>query len=312
MLEHQLAPAVVMVEPRDFGFNTATAHDNAFQHQPDLSSKQVSKLVMSEFWSMVEILDDKGVDVITLDSPPEVHVPDAVFPNNWFSTTDTDLIIYPMKTANRQAEVQIETLESALTTKGYKLERTIDLREQGRLGGILEGTGVLIFNHPSRDVFANISERCQQQALSDFCAEHDYKQWPLYAVTSTLVPIYHSNVLMSCGQDFAVIAKDTLTTAACNKKSYQHLNNLYTDVIDISEQQMVESFCGNILQLRTTSGNPIIVLSESASKGFTTEQIALLEKHGDLAICPIPNIEYIGGGSARCMIAEIFLKKSQP
>ena len=310
MKQTQLAAGVVMVEPRDFGFNEDTAADNAFQHHPDQDTKITQKLAQTEFWAMVELLDKHHLEVVTLESPEGRVVTDAVFPNNWFTTTTTELLVYPMKTTSRQAEVQIEPLIEALTRKGYKRPELIDLREQGALDGVLEGTGVLIFNHPTRDVFANISDRCQATALESFCHKFEYTPWPFEAVTNILVPVYHTNVMMSCGEDFAVLAEDTLTANQLNHYSRQKLYELYNDVVVISETQMVESFCGNILQVKNQRDEPQIVMSQAAFNGFTAAQIKTLEKHGELVPCAIPTIEYVGGGSARCMIAEIFLEKA--
>ena len=305
-----LAQAVVMVEPRDFGFNDETALDNAFQHHPDESIEVTRHRALSEFWAMVELLDKHHLEVLTLSSPDNVTVPDAVFPNNWFSTTHSELIIYPMKTANRQQEVQAKLLSEKLEQSGFAIEQIIELQDEQHLGGILEGTGVLVIDHQSRELYANLSERCESVALRRFAEMFDYAVWPMHAMTSFSVPVYHTNVLMAVGLDFAVIARDILTADDGNRRAMERLYETKQDVIEISEQQMVEGMCGNILQLQSTRGEPMIVMSESARKSFSAEQIQCLEKHGSLVSAEIDTIEYVGGGSARCMLAEIFLQKA--
>ena len=245
-----LASTVVMVEPRDFGFNADTAVDNAFQHTPDSSAADVQKLALSEFWQMVEHLDKHHLDIIPLSSPDGVDVPDAVFPNNWFSTNANELIIYPMKAANRQLEVQPEALVTKLVSKGILEPKIVDLRASEDFSGILEGTGVLIFDYQHQAIYANLSERCEMAPLKAFCERYDLALNTLRAVTDQCVPIYHTNVLMAIGEQFAVIAEPTLTSDAYNQASMSQLRDAKQDVIIISEQQMVESFCGNIIHLQ--------------------------------------------------------------
>lgn len=305
-----LANAVVMVEPRDFGFNDQTALDNAFQHHPDESSDIIRTRALSEFWHMVELLDKHHLDVLPLTSPEGVLVPDAVFPNNWFSTTDSELIIYPMKTLNRQQEIQINQLTEKLQHSGYSLADTIELQKSDQLGGILEGTGVLVIDHHNNEIYSNISERCETQALQNYAELFDYTVWPMHAVTSFAVPVYHTNVLMAVGLGFTVIARDILSADLNNSRAIERLYETKQDVIEITEEQMIEGMCGNILQLQSRRGESLIVMSESARKSFTNTQLQQLEKHGSLVPVQIDTIEYVGGGSARCMLAEIFLQKA--
>lgn len=303
-----LASAVLMVEPRDFGFNQDTAQDNAFQHHPDQSNSETRQLALSEFWAMVESLDKHHLEVITLQSPEGSYVPDAIFPNNWFSSRQDELFIYPMKTANRQAEVQLDVLQAALLNKGFRIDRIHDLRLAGK--GVLEGTGVLIFDPARTDVYANLSERCELSALTYFGEQFGYQTYPLKGMTDQCVPIYHTNVLMACGEDFCVVSEPCLTSDAMNVSAVERLRAVKKDFITISEQQMVEGFCGNILQIKNSRGVPLILMSASARNSFTAEQLKRLEKHGELVAVDIPTIEYVGGGSARCMVAEIFLEKN--
>ncbi len=309
LVQKQLTHSVVMVRPIDFGFNEQTGMDNEFQNRPALNaSENITKNALKEFEQCVSTLESKGINVQVLGkSNEQSKVPDAVFPNNWFSTRcNGELIIYPMKTPNRQAEVQVEALSEKLTGQQFTISGIIDLREQYGTEQILEGTGSLIFHHPSNHLFAAISERCLSTPLNRFAEQFDYQLVPFHTQSSNGKPVYHTNVLMSCGENFTVITPSIIQpeqrTAVLNS-----IDNIIEDRIDISEQQMAESFCGNILQLINNKNDPVIVMSHSAYKGFTGDQKKILERHGDFAIFNIPTIESVGGGSARCMIAENFL-----
>lgn len=308
--QKHLTSSIVMVRPHDFGFNQQTGADNEFQHQPlQHQQKDITKQALSEFSSMVDRLEKFYIEVLVLEEKQTIQtLPDAIFPNNWFSTrADGSLFIYPMKTPNRQAEVQVDTLVAKLAEAGYTADSIVDLREEFQAGQVLEGTGSLIFHHPSSKVFAALSERCDSRALELFCSQYGYKALPFESRTQQKKSIYHTNVLMSCGEDFVVIARETLHLPDQQSNLIAELESTVNDLLFISEQQMANHFCGNILQLKDKKGSPCIVMSDNAFKGFTASQLKLLEKHGSLIVCDIRTIEYIGGGSARCMIAENFL-----
>ncbi len=304
-----LTRSVIMVRPIDFGFNEQTGLDNEFQNRPQKAElSQLASKAMSEFESSVECLQSLGIEVLVLEKEHTNNsLPDAIFPNNWFSTkADGRLFIYPMKTKNRQDEVQISQLYNLLESANYKINDIIDLREQYSLGVALEGTGSLIFHHPSGQLFAAVSERCQLNPLTEFAETFGYQLTEFDTLSSQGSPIYHTNVLMSCGEDFAVITKEVISTTD-RKRVIAKLAECVNDIVIISEEQMSNNFCGNILQLKDSKQQPVIALSKSAYDGFSPLQRKLLEKHGSLAICAIPNIERIGGGSTRCMLAENFL-----
>ncbi|WP_444995055.1 arginine deiminase-related protein [Aliikangiella sp. IMCC44359] len=308
--QNHLTHSIVMVQPLDFGYNEQTSTDNEFQHKPtDISDKQIQLSALNEFNQMRQRLEDKGIEVIVLKkSHTQITLPDAVFPNNWFSTRqDGKLFIYPMKTLNRQAEVQIDELSQSLEEHGYLIKQTIDLRENTQPNEILEGTGSLVFHHQTGQAFAALSERCSKKLLLSFCQKYGYQSHMFNTASQQGIPIYHTNVAMSCGKHFVVIAKNIINQTETNRNVIKTLKDTFDDLIPISNEQMSQSFCGNIIQLQNTLGQPLIVMSESALKGFTHSQKKCLEKHGELIGCHIPTIEHIGGGSARCMIAENFL-----
>ena len=316
--QRQLTNSVVMVRPHDFGYNEQTGTDNEFQHRPGSAAEAVtiSKQAMLEFEKMVNTLSNAGIEVLILDKPQTISpLPDAIFPNNWFSTTaDGRLFLYPMKTINRQAEVQQAELQALLNNNHYLVTEVIDLRNMTMANEqtmqSLEGTGSLVFHHPTATVFAAISERCGKAELEYFASKYQYDVFPFRSHSQASLPIYHTNVLMTCGEGFAVIAEQVLVQDKDSKAAMNRLKESTKDIVNITEQQMSENFCGNILQMSDNNQQPVILMSESAFNGFTRGQLAILEKHGSLIICPIPTIEYIGGGSARCMIAENYLPKS--
>ena len=306
---NHLTNSLIMVRPVDFGYNEQTGIDNEFQNKPKQGEKsQITKLAISEFDASVKILTEKGIEILQLEKKhTNNRLPDAIFPNNWFSTqTNGNLIIYPMKTKNRKDEVQIEYLTQLLTDQGYKASPLTDLR--GSIGkiGVLEGTGSIVFHHPSQRLFAALSERCEQQAVDKFASQFGYKLIKFNTQTLSGNPVYHTNVIMSCGQDFTVITQDIIQS---DQKQFviDELYNCVNQIILINERQMTNNFCGNILQVKNKNHEPVIVMSNSAYQGFTNPQLKLLEQHGDIAIINIPTIERIGGGSARCMLAENFL-----
>jgi hypothetical protein len=312
--QNQLTNSVIMIQPIDFGYNEQTGVDNEFQSKPSKAeSNNLSKVIFSEFNSTVATLNNLGIEVLLLGKEhTDKSLPDALFPNNWFSTrSNGELHIYPMKTQNRQDEVQILQLSKLLTGAGYQLNQTYDLRGLLPIGSVLEGTGSLIFHHPNKVVFAALSERCQIEALSAYAEKFNYQSISFETLSENNHPIYHSNVMMSCGEDFAVVTQQIINKSKQTDVLNQ-LSNYCNDIIIINEVQMSQHFCGNILQLKDTNNQPVIAMSQSAYSGFTLEQKKVLEKHGSLAICAIPTIERIGGGSTRCMLAENFLTKINP
>jgi len=201
--QKQLTHSVVMVRPHDFGFNEQTGADNEFQHRPtsDNSAIDISNKAMDEFEQMVRLLGKSGLEVLVLDKPDTTStLPDAIFPNNWFSTReDGQLIIYPMKTQNRRDEVQPKELQLLLAEYHYSIKEIVDLQHLKPM----EGTGSLIFHHPTATVFAALSERCDKDALDSFTDQFSYDAFSFSTASHLGQAIYHSNVLMSCGNDFA-------------------------------------------------------------------------------------------------------------
>jgi len=308
---------ILMVRPHDFGFNEETGLDNEFQKRLNLSGEEINRKANAEFQAMVDILRAEGVTVLILEKPEPVlsksvpgKVPDAIFPNNWFSTEhDGTLLTYPMAAMNRRHERRPEDVEKLLRANGYKIRNVINVGHLDETNRFLEGTGSMIIDHRAEVVYAARSNRCNDEQFDNFIRLRFYEQGIMFNTKSSRgTPIYHTNVMMSIGDEFAVIC-----LACIHDKTEKQLVKAslekYFEIIEISMEQMENSFCGNILQVNSAGGVPLIVMSMSAFKGFTTDQIKQLETHGKILPMDLGVIESVGGGSARCMMAEIFSEK---
>lgn len=312
--QNQTTHSVIMVPPTDFAYNEQTGADNEFQNKPNQAQEHIREDALCEFNEMVNRLRDEHIEVLLLNKHAQSHqqlpeLPDAVFPNNWFSTSsDGTLTLYPMKTPNRRAEVRPEELTQLLNRNGYQVHKTehVDKNHQQ----ILEGTGSIIFDHKNQIAYAAISERCDLSLFEDYCQQRGYTPISFNSQSSNGKPFYHTNVMMSVGEHFVVICLDSIKDEKQKQQLIDSFAKTKKEVIDISLEQTEKNFCGNILQLNNNKGDKIIVMSESAYQGFSKQQKAKLEKHGKLLPCSIPTIESVGGGSARCMLAENFLTKS--
>ena len=302
------ASTVVMVPPRTFMFNPQTGLDNEFQHTSSDSDKQLRDKALAEFDNMVNNLRQHGVEVILLDSyrPGEV-LPDAVFPNNWLATNrHGEMLLFPMLTENRRKEVKPEVVSQVMVKAGRKIVNSRFVgAEHPEL--VLEGTGAMVLDHNNNKVYAALSERCDRQLVEAFASQQGISEVICFNTQgSTGKPIYHTNVMLSIGEDIAIICSDTIVEPDEKSRVLAELRATHL-VIDISYQQMAEHFCANVLQLMNRQGQRIWAMSESAYKGFTAEQRRQLQDSGVLVVNSIPTIENVGGGSCRCMIAEIFL-----
>ncbi|RDX35719.1 hypothetical protein DZA50_06220 [Kangiella sp. HD9-110m-PIT-SAG07] len=301
--------SIIMVPPNDFCYNHETAQDNEFQQKTDTPHYLVKESAIEEFTLMVNQLRDHHVEVLLLNKHHgDDEMPDAVFPNNWFCTRhDGSIDIFPMKTQNRRAEVRPEALSKLLTHNGYQITEINDY--QGQKDAFLEGTGAMIFDHRHTKTYAAISERCDADLLTNYSSGRDYDVISFDSSSRKDTPFYHTNVMMSLGEQFAVICLDSIKDPQQRASVEASLQSDQKHIIDISLKQAEQHFCANLIQLRNQKNEPLIVLSESAYHGFTKEQRQKLETHGKLIACDIHTIESIGGGSARCMIAENFLPK---
>lgn len=298
-----LANSVVMVPPQVFGFNEETGHDNGFQKHLSGTQQEIRKQANTEFFNMVSKLEKYGVKVVLLEHN-QIDTPDAVFPNNWFITdTNGNLFLFPMACNNRQKEVVPEVLTKALRASGFKVADIIDVRELSLTEQYLEGTGAMVFDHANNALYAARSLRCNEVLLeiaADRMGIDDVNCFDTQL--SNGAPVYHTNVMMSIGRDYCILCSEVIPETQKSALSSALEGKL---MIDISEEQL-NAFCGNVLQIGNNAGESLLAMSESAFNAFDSHQIKQLEKVGKIVAFDVKTIEGIGGGSVRCMLAEIF------
>ncbi|MCG8565661.1 MAG: arginine deiminase-related protein [Desulfobacterales bacterium] len=303
---------ILMVRPYDFGYNEETGVDNEFQNRPTDSEENINQKANAEFQSMVDRLRAEGVTVLILEKPEVAYdrTPDAIFPNNWISTEhDGTLLTYPMAAMNRRRERRPEDVEKLLKANGYKIRNVINVGSLDETEHFLEGTGSMIIDHRAEVVYAARSARCDEVQFDNFIRLRFYEEGILFDTRSSNgSPIYHTNVMMSIGDLYAVACLECIPDTEQRERVRTSLTASF-DLIEISVEQMENSFCGNILQVNSAGGRALIVMSETAYNGFTDEQRDRLGKYGTLLPMDLNTIETIGGGSARCMMAEIFSEK---
>lgn len=308
----QITSTVLMVYPRDFTFNEQTAADNEFQSQSSLSSSAVLSAVIKEFECSVEMLKNNGLEVIVIDKQEdpalaEDKTPDAIFPNNWLSTNEKgQAFIFPMATENRRLETkQYALVERKLRENGFEIKEKIEI--EGKNGQFLEGTGSMIFHKKKNAILAAVSLRTAPELLSKFAGINGETVVSFGCLSSNNKPIYHTNIVLCVGDGFATICLESIRNEEERLRVLECLGGL--EIVEISLKQAEESLCGNMLHLRNKDGKGKIVLSERAYQGLNEEQRGKLGKFGDFVRLPIKLVEEIGGGSARCMLCEIFLQK---
>lgn len=304
--EQQLTDTVFMVRPDYFGFNPETT-DNTFQNRPTESDEETKNKALIEFERMEKKLVDAGLNVIELNSPvgPDGQItPDAVFPNNWVSTHPDALVLYPMKAQNRRFERQPEELIEALAGINVLYPSTIDLRNDEESGMVLEGTGSLVLDRENRIAYALESQRTNRNEFEKWCNLMGYEPIFFHAVDFGNKPVYHTNVVMSVGEKFAVVCTEAIASIDEREKLTKSLEDSGKEILKITMDQMYE-MCGNVLQTKNIKGERVIVMSERARRGFGETGMKFLEKNGLIVPVEISTIETVGGGSARCMLAEV-------
>lgn len=296
-----------MVRPANFGYNEETAANNAFQqNDSSLNKTEISEKAIAEFDLFVDTLQQAGVKVLVAQDTEKPVKPDACFPNNWITTHSHGVVItYPMFAKQRRLERQPHIIQ--LLREEFVVNTLIQYEYFEEAGLFLEGTGSMIMDRPHQLVYACQSPRTSPILLDKFCKRLDIKKILFKAVDGEGIPIYHTNVMMALGEEFVVICLDTIHDGQERADLLRQFKTTGKAVINISIPQMM-SFVGNMLQLRSATGDPLLVMSTQAYQALSPDQISQLEKHGRLVHSPIDTIETYGGGSARCMIAEIFLQ----
>jgi hypothetical protein len=291
---------ILLMRPASFGFNEKTAASNRFQKEKEFDEQEV----LAEFDAFAERLQEKGVNVFVFNDTPDPPKHDAVFPNNWISFhTDGTVVLYPMSDG-RQDERRRDIVEKL--RENFRIEKILDLSEYEKEGKFLEGTGSIVSDHEHKINYACLSPRTDQELFEKVSKILGYKPISFHAVDQEGQEIYHTNVMMCVGHEFSVICLDSIKNGAERILVTESLRSSGKEIVDISFEQM-NSFAGNMLVVSTNQNKTLLVLSEQAFKSLSGEQKSRLGKYCELFPLPIPTIETIGGGSARCMIVEIFL-----
>lgn len=304
----QTTSNIMMVRPANFAFNPQTADNNSFQsNSKDESVKDVGEKAKVEFDAMVSTLRDNGINVIVIEDTDEPKKPDAIFPNNWISFHENGAVItYPMFAPNRRIERRADVIDDL--SDNFEISRRFTFEHYEDDGLFLEGTGSMLFDREEDIVYACLSERTDVQLLDKFCVLMESRKVVFNAVDRSGEPIYHTNVMMALGEDFAVLCSESIK----NEDELKHLKDTLVktgkEIVEISYLQM-ENFAGNMLQVRNKDGETFLVMSESAYQSLDEEQINRLSLKTNLLPIDIQTIEYYGGGSVRCMMAEIFLSE---
>ena len=304
----QTTDTVLMIEPAAFGFNAETAQNNYFQINSENAETQTKAL--QEFNSFVEKLRSKGINVITVKDTLEPHTPDSIFPNNWISMhSDGTVVLYPMCAVNRRWERRNDILE--MLQNDFKVKEIVDLSAPENDGKFLEGTGSMIFDHKNKIAYGSVSLRLDEELFRDFCKKFGFEPVVFHSyqtANNERLPIYHTNVMMCVADQFVVICLDCIDDETERVKVVNAIVNSGKEIIEISENQM-QQFAGNMLQVENSEGKKFLVMSQSAYQSLTPEQISNIEKYSDIIYSDLETIETNGGGSARCMLAEVFLEK---
>lgn len=303
-----------MVRPASFRMNEQTAVNNYYQKVMDgIDPDEVNKKAREEFDTFVEKLRSKGVQVYVLEDEPNPDTPDALFPNNWISFHEDGRVgLYPMFAANRRAERRETDVIALLSNEaGLRIDELVDFTEFEEHEKYLEGTGSMVLDRIHKLAYAALSQRTDQKALEHFCEQFAYKPVAFHAyqtVDGNRLPIYHTNVMMAIGTGITVLCADCIDDKEERKEVIQHLENSGKEILYISEEQ-VNRFAGNMLEVKNEEAHSFLVMSSAAFKSLTKEQKELIEKHMPIIHSSLDIIEACGGGSARCMMAEVFLPK---
>jgi hypothetical protein len=303
----QTTSTILMIRPVNFGFNEQTAGSNAFQNR-NAEQQQVQDKALAEFDNLVNVLRENDVEVIVIDDTLEPHTPDSIFPNNWVSFhQDGNVFLYPMMAENRRLERR-EDIIMGLEDE-FKIKHVIDLSRFEHEHKFLEGTGSMVLDRENKIAYACLSPRTDKDVLYLFCEQSGYKPVLFHAIDEHGMAIYHTNVLMCIGSDFAVICLDNIADIAEKEKVVTSLTSTKKQVVAITFEQM-NHFAGNMLELKNKEGESLLVMSKSAWDSLNYEQRAILSTFSKPVYADINTIENNGGGSARCMIAEVHLPRN--
>ncbi|PXW16992.1 MULTISPECIES: citrulline utilization hydrolase CtlX [Chryseobacterium] len=305
----QTTDTVLMIEPIAFGYNAETAKNNYFQVEQ--TGSDIQSKALAEFNTFVGKLREKGINVITIKDTLDPHTPDSIFPNNWVSFhKDGKVVLYPMFASNRRVERREDIIES-IREQGFDVVEVDDWSFSETQGHFLEGTGSMIFDHDNKIAYGSVSLRLDEKLFREFCTKYGFTPVVFHSfqtVGTERLPIYHTNVMMCVADKFVVICLDCIDDELEREKVVETIKGSGKEIIEISEEQM-QQFAGNMLQVQNKDGNKFLVMSQTAYKSLSSEQVAAIEKYCEIIYSDLNTIEVNGGGSARCMLAEVFLPK---
>lgn len=309
----QITNAIVMIRPVNFRMNEQTAVNNYYQKKLDkVLPATVQAKALKEFDDFVTKLRDVGIEVIVIDDTPNPNTPDSIFPNNWISFhQDGTVAIYPMFAENRRQERRADVLD-ILEEKGFVIENVMDYTEAEEVEVFLEGTGSLLLDRVNNKAYCALSPRADEDLFIEFCEDFEYTPIPFVAnqtVNGERMTIYHTNVMMALAEDFAVVCLQSIDDKKERKRLIEQLKEDGKEIINITEQQVI-NFVGNMLQVIGDNNQRYTLMSTAAYKVLTKDQRAIIEKSSIILSSSLATIEACGGGSARCMIAEVFLPKA--
>jgi len=308
----QITNTILMIRPVNFRMNEQTAVNNYFQEELEASAFSVNAKAQKEFDTFVEVLRVKGVNVIVVEDTKEPDTPDSIFPNNWVSFhSDGTVGLYPMFAENRRSERREDVLEQ-LEREGFQIENIMDYTSAEEENLFLEGTGSLLLDRVNQIVYCALSARAEEELIIEFCEDFDCMP-VIFTANQTVdgkrLPIYHTNVIMCLAETFSVICLDAIDDKKEKKNVVHHLKESGKEIITITEEQM-HHFAGNMLQVLGADDKRYIVMSTQAFESLNKKQVATLETHCEILHSSLETIETCGGGSARCMMAEVFLPKT--
>ena len=307
-MKSPITNTLLMVEPVAFGFNPETAVNNYFQQQDKMSAAEIQRLALAEFSAMVKQLQDKGIHVIVVKDTSEPHTPDSIFPNNWISFHENGrIVIYPMFAENRRKERRREIIQF-IVDQGYRISKEADYSVFEKNNRFLEGTGSMVLDRENKIAYAALSERTDKALLLQFCNDFGYRAICFSAnqtVEGQRLPVYHTNVMLCVADKYAVICLDSIDDARERKYVTESLRKTGKEIVEISEKQM-HCFAGNMLQVQNQEGRLFLVMSETAFGSLNNDQMTKLKSYNELIVVAVPTIEKYGGGSVRCMMAEVF------
>lgn len=299
----QTTSHILMIKPVSFGFNAETAINNAFQ--VNTAEAGVQQNALKEFEDFVEQLRSNGVDVTVVEDTPLPHTPDSIFPNNWISFHhDGTLLLYPMYAVNRRTERKAHVLDQI--QQKFQVNNKLDLTGYENQNIFLEGTGSMVLDRDNRIAYACLSPRTNEKALEEFCRLMNYRPVVFNATDGNGQPIYHTNVMMCVADQYVVICLESISDPVEQKMITETIRNSNKSLVVITLHQM-QHFAGNMLQVENKNGEKLLVMSSQAYEALTIEQLQELNRYNRILHSPLTTIETNGGGSARCMMAEVHL-----